>query len=320
MMWQPKVIMKAACKPDVEYYPFDRQKCSFVYTAWGYTTSEIILDSAQSEWYLCDYKPNAVWGLIETTVESYEVDDQSYMRFLFTIERQPLYFVMNVIFPILLLSVLTGFVFLLPAESGERIGYSLTCFLSFVFMLQTVMGFLPHTADPMSLFCFYVIIMMVVSIVACILTVLMLRLHLKPETDKVPKWLQKFVRFIRCGLCKAAWRKCRKKCKRSVDNLPVEENANAQVQIRRSSVSVQMVALSTFRRIESAGANLDTLFENAVTEADDGVSVIDDDEQEEEMSWTNVADVLDTFFFLVFLGGQATLSVFFLVPLVTGPS
>jgi hypothetical protein len=81
-----------------------------------------------------------------------------------------------------------------------------------------------------------------------------------------------------------------------------------------------MVALSTFRRIESAGANLDTLFENAVTEADDGVSVIDDDEQEEEMSWTNVADVLDTFFFLVFLGGQATLSVFFLVPLVTGPS
>ena len=223
MMWQPKVIMKAACKPDIEYYPFDRQKCSFVYTAWGFMTSEIILDSAQSEWYLCDYKPNAVWALLETTVESYEVDNQSYMRFLFTIERQPLYFVINVIFPILLLSFLTGFVFLLPVESGERIGYSLTCFLSFVFMLQTVMGFLPHTADPMSLFCFYVIIMMVISIVACILTVLSLKLHYKPETDKVPRCIQTFVRFLRCGPCKPIWRKCRKRCQRStVDGLSVE--------------------------------------------------------------------------------------------------
>lgn len=218
MMWQPKVIMKASCKPDIKYYPFDIQECSFVYTTWGYTTSEIELDSAQSDWYLCDYKPNAVWALLETKAEHFVEEDQSYMRFTFRIQREPLYFLINVVFPILLLSVLNGFVFLLPAESGERMGFSLTCFLSFVFMLQTVMGFLPHTADPMSLFCFYVIIMMVISIGSCIMTVLMLRLYHKPETEVVPDFLKRCVRVISCFPCKTRCRKCRRKCKSSVEN------------------------------------------------------------------------------------------------------
>lgn len=220
MMWQPKVIMKASCKPDVEFYPFDVQECSFVYTTWGYTTSEIQLDSAQSDWYLCDYNPNAVWALLETTAEHFIRDDQSYMKFVFRIKRQPLYLLINVVFPILLLSVLNGFVFLLPAQSGERMGFALTCFLSFVFMLQTVMGFLPHTADPMSLFCFYVIVMMVISILACIMTVLMLRLYHKPDTDKIPQFLMKCVRAINCLPCKTGYQKCRRKCKRSIDDHP----------------------------------------------------------------------------------------------------
>ncbi|XP_045158202.2 acetylcholine receptor subunit alpha-like [Mercenaria mercenaria] len=317
MMWQPKVIMKAACKPDVEYYPFDRQECSFVYTVWGFTTSEIELDSAQSEWYLCDYNANSVWALLETRVESYITDDQSYMRFIFKIERQPLYFVINVIFPILLLSLLTGFVFLLPVESGERVGYSLTCFLAFVFMLQTVMGFLPHTADPMSLFCFYVIIMMVVSIVACIMTVLMLRLHLKPETDKVPRCLQKFVRFVSCGLCKPIWRKCRKKCKRSVDDYPVSEAVNTE--IRRSSVLIQMTEFTNFQSTGPSSNSLDTYFSNAGRNSGDADEE-NEMEEEEDLKWPDVTRVLDIFLFLVFLGGQVTLSFFFLIPLVTGPT
>lgn len=221
MMWQPKVIMKAACHPDVKYYPFDRQDCSFIYTVWGYTTAEVVLDSAQSEWYLCDFIPNGVWTLLDTSVEYFERDDQSYIRFNFKIERRSLYFVLNVICPIILLSGLNGFVFLLPAESGERVAYALTCFLSFVFMLQTVMRFLPHTAEPMSIFCFYVVVMMIMNICVCIMTVLMLRLYHKPETERVPGYMQKFVRVISCVPCKPLCRRCREKCKESNESYTV---------------------------------------------------------------------------------------------------
>jgi len=49
-------------------------------------------------------------------------DGSDFVRFQITIEREPLYFTFNVALPILLLGLLNGFVFVLPAESGERVG------------------------------------------------------------------------------------------------------------------------------------------------------------------------------------------------------
>lgn len=214
VMWHSRAIIKASCTPDVTYYPFDRQECFFVYTAWGYNTDEIVLEGGQSDWYLCDYTPNAVWALVETKAETYIKNDQYYIKFTFTIERQPLFFVINVIFPILLLGFLNGFVFLLPVESGERVGFCITCFLTFVFMLQMVMSLLPQTADPMSIFCFYVVVMMIMSIVSSIVTVVILRLYFKPETDPVPNFVKKFIRVVTFMWCKPLFRRLVKKCKK----------------------------------------------------------------------------------------------------------
>ena len=49
-------------------------------------------------------------------------DGSDFVRFQITIEREPLYFTFNVALPILLLGLLNGFAFVLPAESGERVG------------------------------------------------------------------------------------------------------------------------------------------------------------------------------------------------------
>jgi len=49
-------------------------------------------------------------------------EGSDFVRFQITIEREPLYFTFNVVLPILLLGLLNGFVFILPAESGERVG------------------------------------------------------------------------------------------------------------------------------------------------------------------------------------------------------
>ena len=68
--WQPRTLLKASCKPDVRYYPFDRQECSFTYTPWGYTSGEVYVEQAQSDWYLCDYTPNGIWTLIETKADT----------------------------------------------------------------------------------------------------------------------------------------------------------------------------------------------------------------------------------------------------------
>ena len=57
-----------------------------------------------------------------TLSEVYVSDGSDFVRFQITIEREPLYFTFNVALPILLLGLLNGFAFVLPAESGERVG------------------------------------------------------------------------------------------------------------------------------------------------------------------------------------------------------
>lgn len=50
--WEPRVLLRGSCTPDVTFYPFDRQECDFTYTAWGYTSEEIKLQAISSEWDL----------------------------------------------------------------------------------------------------------------------------------------------------------------------------------------------------------------------------------------------------------------------------
>ena len=183
--WQPRVLLKASCSPDVKYYPFDRQSCSFTYSAWGYATSEINLNVLSNEWDLRNYEDNGVWDIVSTSSSTYQSSGSTYATFSIIIDRHPLYFAFNIALPILLLGLLNGFVFLLPAESGERVGFCITCFLSFVVLLQTTMAFLPEIASPMSLLCFYIIVMMIFSMGINILTILMLRVYHKPPKEKV---------------------------------------------------------------------------------------------------------------------------------------
>lgn len=246
--WEPRLLLRGSCTPDVTYYPFDRQVCGFTYTAWGYYSEEITLLLMSNEWDTSGFEKNGVWQLITTSSETYVSGGSAYAQFKITIQREPLYFTFNIAMPILLLGLLNGFVFLLPAESGERVGFCITCFLSFVVLMQTTMQFLPQIASPMSLLCVYVFLMMCFSVFINIATVFLLRVHHKPEKDKVPQWLQKVVRVISCKVCR---------CKKDQDK-PVEE-----------------------------------------------------------IDWPAVARVLDFFLFLVFIGGQSALTVFFLLPLGT---
>jgi hypothetical protein len=48
--WEPRILLRGSCTPDVTYYPFDRQVCDFTYTAWGYMSEEIRLQIMTTEW------------------------------------------------------------------------------------------------------------------------------------------------------------------------------------------------------------------------------------------------------------------------------
>ena len=56
------------------------------------------------------------------------------------------FYVINLIIPSVALSFCMVLVFLLPTDSGERLGYSLTIFLSFTVVMTITMDLMPTTS------------------------------------------------------------------------------------------------------------------------------------------------------------------------------
>ncbi|KAL3870000.1 hypothetical protein ACJMK2_042617 [Sinanodonta woodiana] len=282
VLWKPRVVVRASCSPDVTYFPFDRQICSFTYTPWNYLASEVTLGFNVFPWDISSYAENGAWALIETKTESYIKNSRSYNKYTITIERRYMFYAFNIIIPTLLLSAVTGFVFILPAEAGGRVGFSITCFLTFAVLLQTFMGFIPESSFPLSLMIVYLALMMICGAVINIIVILILRLYYKQEGIQVPRWLIFFIRLVNCSVCKKCCKACCKKKKK-----------------KRQKISNRMELMF-----------IDDRYMYAPNDGDDGKG-----NDDHEIDWPYVGRMIDIFFFVAFLGGQAALSMFFLLPL-----
>ena len=180
---------------------------------WKQESSLITLQVTSEKWDTGDVQGSSVWDLEDTKSSISLSGDITVAEFEITIKRKPLFMAIVIVLPVLLLSVLTGFLFLLPPASGERVGFGITCFLSFVILLQTIMQLLPDSSDPMSLLCYYVILMLTLSAVLSIVNIFLLRLYMSPGKDEVPKAFIYFYKTIKCRPCRSCYFKTKQKVK-----------------------------------------------------------------------------------------------------------
>ena len=92
------------------------------------------------------------------------------------LKRKPLFFLLNIVIPILLLSILSVFTFALPLDSGERASYGITVFLSLAVFLTIVSSTLPQNSDTTSLLGIYLMLMTSSSTVIVLITLVQVRL------------------------------------------------------------------------------------------------------------------------------------------------
>ena len=80
------------------------------------------------------------------------------VKYIFQLERKPQYVIINIILPISFLNLLNALVFVLPAESGERVSYSLTVLLSIAVFMTIVSDIPPRTSEPTPLISYLLLI------------------------------------------------------------------------------------------------------------------------------------------------------------------
>ncbi|XP_068172485.1 neuronal acetylcholine receptor subunit alpha-7-like [Antennarius striatus] len=189
----PPGIFKSICYIDVRWFPFDVQRCELKFGSW--THGGFSLDLKMMEADITSYTPNGEWDLVEIpgriNQRSYDCCKETYPDITYTIvmRRRTVFYGLNLLLPCILISTLALLVFLLPADSGEKISLGITVLLSLTVFMLLVAEIMPATSDSVPLIAQYFATTMVIVGFSVIATVLVLRYHHHdPDGSKMPKW------------------------------------------------------------------------------------------------------------------------------------
>ncbi|XP_053388052.1 neuronal acetylcholine receptor subunit alpha-2-like [Mercenaria mercenaria] len=201
VQWEPFQVLKSTCSVDITYFPYDSQSCTMKFIAWSYTETEINFLQESSGIEKTDYSESSTWNLVSSSAK---VDNSQTPTIVYTLKlhRKPLFYVLNMIIPVIFLSVLNIFTFALPVKSGERASFSVTLFLSISVFLTIIASEFPTNSDALSYLALYLILMTSVSTIFVLVSVLQLRLVNREEGKEIVgrfyKMLHRAVQVLSC--------------------------------------------------------------------------------------------------------------------------
>ena len=155
--WYVPVILYSSCPLDVTYFPWDHQNCPLVFTSWTHDSRYLEFYNNTPTGDLAHFIGDGLWLITEIStgrnVDNYEDTDESYANVEYTIklQRKPLYYIINLVAPCLLLTLSGMLVFLLPPDSGERVSLSVTMLLSLTVFLLIIAESMPVQSDVIPL-------------------------------------------------------------------------------------------------------------------------------------------------------------------------
>ncbi|KAF4082892.1 hypothetical protein AMELA_G00133820 [Ameiurus melas] len=189
----PPGIFKSTCQIDVRWFPFDVQRCDLKFGSWTYGGWSLDLQMIEAD--ITDYTANGEWDLVAVpghrNERFYDCCKEPYPDVTFTVvmRRRTLYYGLNLLIPCVLISTLALLVFLLPADSGEKISLGITVLLSLTVFMLLVAEIMPATSDSVPLIAQYFATTMVIVGLSVIATVWVLQYHYHdPDGGKMPRW------------------------------------------------------------------------------------------------------------------------------------
>lgn len=143
-----------SCQLDITLYPFDSQICEMDFVDWTYDGRFVNLKNGSDRIEMDVYKTHGEWDIVATEcvkLDQYFDSDPGIpfptVKLLFHLKRKPRFYMINVVAPCILMSILALMVFYLPPDSGEKVALGITVLLSFSVFLLLIAENVPKTSE-----------------------------------------------------------------------------------------------------------------------------------------------------------------------------
>jgi len=321
--WYSPTILRSRCEIDIEYFPFDDQKCHIKFVSWTYNGFKVDLHRYNYTADLASYMPSGEFELIEAkairAIDKYTCcpEPYPYVRFTIHIRRKTLFYFNNLIVPCFLITALGLLTFVLPPATGERVTLVITTLLAMTVFMLMIAENTPTTSEVTPLIGKFFIASMVIIGLSLIATCIVLNLYeCSRSVETVPGWLRHFLIDILAPFLRVDPPKPRPNIEfsinKEVETVAVRRDARTEILClpqkgyERNHASRQSVDWHSNRQV----ADMDDTRSKANWIPDklaEGIAILGERARKQEKidgmveEWQVVAKVADRFFLLVFL-------------------
>uniref|UniRef100_A0A8B8D3K6 Neuronal acetylcholine receptor subunit alpha-6-like n=1 Tax=Crassostrea virginica TaxID=6565 RepID=A0A8B8D3K6_CRAVI len=163
--------------------------CALKFAPYSIGSSRMNITFPSSKLTLSSYEENGLWEIEDSTAFSTNLSGTVEVILGLYLRRRPTYYIASLLLPMTFVAVLQSFVLLIPNESGERIGYSVTMLLASVVFLTLVQEKLSESSEPNISILGY-LLLGYISLGALLTFVVIFTANLFLQTKPVPKWLR----------------------------------------------------------------------------------------------------------------------------------
>ena len=201
VIWM-RVNLETQCEIHTKKFPLDVQRCDINFSTFSSTDDDLRLKNTQNSTDLGYYVETAEWS-IEGNHVTTEVDmidgvlPYRTISYHFTLKRTCTSCIVNNLLPVIVLAILDLLSFFVPSESGEKLTFPMSVFLTLAVFLTIIMVSLPESVDGVSYLCTFVAFELGLSATTLLFTVITLRLHHEMGDTKIPPYARLMVKVFR---------------------------------------------------------------------------------------------------------------------------
>ena len=194
---------EGACILDVRKFPFDQHECVFTIQPSAYDASEIKMNFLTNMSATTLLVEHGEWEVINSKADLgifveplSKVPFNAYLQSM-TLKRRHLFVVVHTSIPYFLLAFLNIMIFMVPIRSGERVAFSMTILLAFIFFTSNMSDDLPHNSLRLSYVSICMAALNAATTLGIITSVIFCRIDAESITS-VPDWLKRLTfRYLR---------------------------------------------------------------------------------------------------------------------------